>query len=64
MTKRQRQAFQALTGQWKRVESLGLPGSNIGWGLTLASLERRGLVESMYPSVESAGVAKVWRIAE
>jgi hypothetical protein len=33
---------------------------SIGWGLTFAALERRGLVGSEYQSVESAGSSKIW----
>jgi hypothetical protein len=63
LSERQRTALAALRGRegWTFVRDLGLDGSAIGWGVTLASLERCGLVESTYPSVESAGVPKVWR---
>lgn len=40
------------------------PGRSIGYGVALSWLERKGFVESWYPSVESAGVAKVWALVE
>jgi hypothetical protein len=45
------------------LDRFGRNADRISWGVTLAHLERKGLVESVYQSMESAGASKVWTIA-
>jgi hypothetical protein len=47
-----------------KVDRFARQSDRIGWGRTLASLDRRGLVRGVHETMEPAGMSKVWEIID